>query len=1061
METKKELKARKKAYKKAKRKAVRPWSILTCLSAPFAIIMSVVAFVCLMFDNTVVLFAGGTFWELVNEDKNAIYFEGEFKTEADRTAAGAQLVYQVEAEGAALLTNVDKALPLASGAKVSLFSTSSVNIVYGGTGSGNVDASKSHNLKQALEDVGGFTVNPVLWDFYLTGPGAEYSRGNAGAVVQDSAGNGGYGAAEIVEAPWSVYTEDVINSVEQYGDAAIIVLSRIGGEGADSYFDHTLVNKGNNSTMNYNYLALSQDEKDMMAKVKEMKDAGKVKKIIVLINTSNALQVDFLKNNEYGVDATLWIGGVGQTGIDAVADILNGKVNPSGSLADTYCFNNYSSPVMQNFTPIQYQGDLSKIPGHADTYMIYQEGIYVGYKYYETRYEDYVMGTGNAGNYAYGDDVAFPFGFGLSYTEFTYSDMTLNYDEKTQTYTINVTVTNTGDKPGKETVQIYVSSPYTDYDKQYKVEKSAVQLVGFEKTDILEKGESETLTIKIDGDYVASYDAYGAGTYILDAGDYYFTAATDAHDAANNVLAAKGFTVENTNGRMDKDGQKDLVCTWNNPEFDKTTYAKSDSGADITNKLDSSDPNRNDNVDDIVYLSRSDWEGTMPSLEKTVKIALNEYLIKALQDQQYKTDPNVKLPMPTLGANNGLKLYDMIGLAYDDAKWEKLLDQLTFEEMVILIGDSFHWTMPVESVQAPGTRDENGPQGLTVALFGSGLGVETTALTSEDVLAATFNKELAYEIGNIVGEDCLAAKVTFLYGPGANTHRSPYSGRNFEYYSEDSVLAGEIGRYEVSGIESNGVYVVYKHFALNDCEQDRIGLGVWLNEQSAREIYLRAFQGGLESSQGVVMNANGEFEASGRGGNGVMMAYTRWGTQWSGANTNLVKGIMNGEWDCNGLQITDNVLNQMVNGIDGVMGGTTTYDSMLTFMITGEDGLRGYENDPVAVEAMKEACHHNLYAIANSQAMNGIGKDTVVKAIVPGIITITRNIAIVLWVVFAVSLVLWIVKRTAFKKSYVYVPAGTAPVAEAVPAEEATPVVDEIVETAEEQTVETVEKPEE
>ena len=1015
METKKELKARKKAYRKAKRKAVRPWSVFTCLSAPLAVIMTLAAFICTMFDNTVTLFAGGTFWELENEDSDAIYFQSSFQTDEERVAAGAELVKQVEAEGASLLINDNKALPLASGAKVSLFSTSSVNIVYGGTGSGNVDSSKCDNLKAALEKEG-FSVNQTLWDFYETGAAKDYTRGNAGAVVQDSATADGYGAAEIVEAPWELYTEDVLDSVEEYGDAAIVVLSRIGGEGADSYFDHTL---GDGK----NYLALNDIEREMMSNIKKLKDEGKIDKIIVLINTSNALQVDFLKDNEYGVDAALWIGGVGQTGLNAVAEIISGKVNPSGSLADTYCYDNYSSPVMQNFTPIQYEGDLSLIPEHADTYMIYQEGIYVGYKYYETRYEDYVMGTGNAGNYAYGDDVAFPFGYGLSYTTFEYSDMTLNYDAAAQTYTITVKVTNTGDTAGKETVQIYVSSPYTDYDKQYKVEKAAVSLVGFDKTEILEPGASEVLTIEVDGDYVASYDAYGAGTYILDAGDYYFTAATDAHNAVNNVLAAKGYTPEATDGRMDTAGNTALVCTWNNPQLDTTTYAVSDAGTKIENQLNASDPNMNDEVEDIVYLSRSDWEGTMPSLEKTVKFVLNEYLIQGLQDQQYKTDENTTVEMPTLGADNGLKLYDMIGLDYDDPKWDELLDQMTFEEMVIFIGDAFHWTMPVESVQAPGTRDENGPQGLTVTLFGSGLDVETTALTSEDVLAATFNKELAYEIGNIVGNDCLAAEVTFLYGPGANIHRSPYSGRNFEYYSEDSFLSAEIGRYEVSGIEKNGVYVVYKHFALNDCEQDRIGLGVWLNEQSAREIYLRAFQGGLESSQGVVKDENGEFVSSGKGGNGVMMAYTRWGTQWSGANKNLIKGIMNEEWDCNGLQITDNVLSTMVNGIDGVMGGTTAFDSMLVFFITGDDALRAYEDDPVAVTAMREACHHNLYAIANSQAMNGIGPDTIVKAVEPGSTAITRNIAIVLWVIFTVSLVLWIVKRSKFKKNYVYIPA--------------------------------------
>ncbi len=1011
---KKEIKARKKAYKKALRRTRRPWKLLTLLSAPIAIILTIACVVCTMFDNTIVLFAGGTFWELENEDPEAIYYESDFATEEERLAKGSELVKQVEAEGAALLTNEDNALPLASGAKVSLFSTSSVNIVYGGTGSANVDSSKCDNLKVALEKEG-FEVNQTLWDFYETGDAAIYNRGEADATVQDSASEQAKAEAEaetsatdsameamaaafIAEAPWDVYTEEVLASVEDYSDAAIVVLSRIGGEGADCYFDTAL---GDGS----NYLALDQNEKDMMAGVKALKDAGKIDKIVVLINTSNSLQVDFLKDNEYGVDAAMWIGGVGATGLNAVAGILNGTINPSGSLVDTYCYDNYSSPAMQNFIKTAYEGDLSQIPEHADTYMIYQEGIYVGYKYYETRYEDFVTESGNAGEYAYGDDVAFPFGYGLSYTDFEYSDMTMSYDKATTTYTFNVTVTNTGDMAGKETVQIYVSSPYTQYDIENNVEKASVSLVGFEKTDILEPGESETLAIAVDGDYVASYDAYGVGTYIMDAGDYLFTAATDSHNAANNVLAAKGYTPKNTDGRMDVAGNADLVTTWNNPKLDTTTYAVSDNGTEITNQLNSSDPNMNEEVGQkITYLTRNDWEGTMPSVETTVKIALNDYLVKALQDQQYETDPEADVEMPTLGADNGLKLVDMIGLDYDDPKWDELLDQMTFEEMVSLIGDSFHWTMPVESVQAPGTRDENGPQGLTVALFGSGLGVETTALTSEDVLAATFNKDLVYEIGNIVGNDCLDAKVAFLYGPGANTHRTAYGGRNFEYYSEDGVLSSEIGRAEVKGIEDKGVFVVMKHFALNDSEQDRIGLGVWLNEQSAREIYLRAFQGALEDSQA--------------GGNGVMMAYTRWGTQWAGGNAGLVKGILNGEWGCNGLQITDNVLSSMVNGIDGVMGGTTTYDSMLAFMIT--NALPEYENDAVAVSAMREACHHNLYAIANSCGMNGIGADTTIKLTEPGIVTGTRTGAIVLWVVFAVSLVMWILKVKKFKKTEDY-----------------------------------------
>ena len=958
----------KKAYKRMKRKLVTPWKTLGIICLVLALICAPLTIALSMFDNTVALFTGAYFWELVDEDPNAQYFKPDFATDQERLDRGFELVKQVEGEGAALLLNNDKALPLAAGAKVSLFSTSSVNIVYGGTGSANVDASKADNLKTALEKAG-LSVNPTLWDFYLTGEGAEYARVTGGFT----------GSSAVGEAPWSVYTPDVQNSFASYGDAAIVTFSRVGGEGADLEYVST------------NYLALDANEKDMMQHLADLKKAGTIKKIIVLINTSNPLQVDFLKNNEYGVDACLWIGGVGITGTNAVAEILAGKINPSGGLVDTYCFDNYSSPAMKNSTPTVYAGYTEGvIPADASTYIIYQEGIYVGYKYYETRYEDFVMGTGNAGSYAYGNDVAFPFGYGLSYSNFTFSNMTLSYDKATTTYTINVTVTNTGDVAGKQTVEIYVSSPYTQYDIDNGVEKSAVTLVGFEKTGMLEPGASETVTILVDGDDVASYDANGAKTYILDAGDYYFTAATDSHNAVNNVLAAKGFTPANTDGRMDAEGNANLVAKWNNPTLDTTTYAVSDNGTPITNKLDNSNLNLNDAVKEkVTFLTRNDWTGTMPT--KPVQLTLTDALIADLQNVQYDPADHASVKMPVLGAKNGLKLVDMIGLDYNDPKWNTLLDQLTFDEMVSLIGDAFHWHMPVESIQAPGTRDENGPQGLTVTLFGSALGVETTALTSEDVLAATWNKELVNQMGNIVGNDCLVAGVATLYGPGANTHRTPYAGRNFEYYSEDGYLASAIGAAEVSGIEAKGVHVVMKHFALNDTEQDRIGLGVWLNEQAAREIYLKAFQGALQDSQAA--------------GNGVMMAYTRWGTQWSGANKNLVTGIMKEEWGCNGMQITDNVLTQYVNGVDGVMAGTTTFDSMMAFYIT--DQLPLYENDPVVVSAMREACHQNLYAIAHSCGMNGVGPNTTIKVTEPAIIGACRIAAIMFAVLAVLFIVLW------------------------------------------------------
>lgn len=977
---KKEWKAQKKAFRKAKHKAIRPWKGMSIFSGILAVLFAIVFFICSMFDNTIVAFAGGTFWELENEDESAQYYTSDFDSVEDMITYGEELCQQVEAEGAALLMNENQALPLDEGAKISTFSNSSVNIVYGGTGSGNIDASSAETWKGALEK-SGFSVNETLWDFYDTGDGAAYKSDRGGTVT--TAG------ATTSEVPWSAYTDEVKKSVSDYGDAALVMISRVGGEGADATYDGE------------NYLALDDNEKEMLSNLAQMKKDGTVKKIVLLINSANALQVDFLKDNEYDIDAALWIGDVGISGINAVADILAGKVNPSGSLVDTYCYDNYSSPAMANFTPIQYEGyEEGLIPDTADTYMIYQEGIYVGYKYYETRYEDKVMGSGNAGDYVYSDNVAFPFGYGLSYTTFEYSNYSVSYDETSHKYHINVTVTNTGDTyAGKETVQIYVQSPYTTYDIENQVEKASVSLCGFGKTHELAPGESQALEIVVDGADIASYDAYGAETYILDAGTYYFTAATDAHNAINNILAAKGYSEANG---MDGAGNAALVGSWNNPTLDTTTYSVSANGTEITNQLSDSDLNLYEGSDQkVTYLSRSDWEGTWPS--ETVKIALTDQLIEDLQLVRYDAEDYETVDMPTLGAEGDLTLYDMIGLDYDDPQWDALLDQMTFDEMVSLIGDSFHWTMPIESVQAPGSRDENGPQGLTASLFNADSDeMAATAFTSEDVMAATFNTDLMTEIGKVIGNNCLSANVAVLYGPGNNLHRVPYGGRNFEYYSEDGFLSGEMSMYEVAAIESKGVHVVMKHFALNDCEQDRLGLGVWLSEQAAREIYLKAFQAPIEEGNG----------------GGVMVAYTRWGAIWSGSNKGLMTGILREEWGSEGLSITDNVLTQYVNGVDALMaGGVSTFDAMLPYVL---NQLPDYEDDPVIVTAMREACHHNLYAIANSVAMNGVGANTTVKAVKPSLVVKLQVMMIIFIVLFVVSLFLFIKKKMAFKKSEAY-----------------------------------------
>lgn len=983
-ENRKEMKARRKAYRKARSRAIRPWKWLTWFSVPFAVILTAAAVVTSIFDNSLSIFVGGTFNHF-EKDPNAIYFESDFASDEEMIAYGLELCEMVEAEGAVLLLNENNALPLQEGARVSCFSNSSVNLVYGGTGSGNIDASTASTLKDALE-ASGMEVNPVLWDFYLREENAVYKRAVGGTVSLES--------AKVSELPWNLYPQEVKDSAASYGDAVIVTLSRVGGEGADLSF------------LGENYLALNADEKEMMENLAAMKEAGSIEKIIVLINSANALQVDFLKENEYKVDACLWIGDVGISGINAVADILAGRVNPSGSLADTYCYDNYSAPAMVNFVPTTYAGyQEGIIPESASTYMIYQEGIYVGYKYYETRYEDYVMGTGNTEGYAYQDDVAFPFGYGLSYTDFAYSDMQVSYDEAAGEFRVRVKVTNTGDVAGKETVQVYVSSPYTRYDMDNGVEKAAVSLVGFVKTQILAPGASETVECLVDIRDLASYDAYGAGTYILDEGDYYLTCATDAHNAVNNVLAAKGYSPASTDNRMDAQGDTELTFKWNNPAFDAERCSTAENGTEIINRLSDSDINMTTDVaESVQYLTRSDWNGTFP--REILTLTLTDALTAKLQNVLYDPADHEPVDMPTLGARNGKKLVDMIGVPYDDPEWDVLLDQLTFDDMVSLIGDSFHWTMPIESIQAPGTRDENGPQGLTASLFTTDVSdgktaIKATAFTSEDVMAATFNVDLMYEIGRVIGNNCIAAEIACLYGPGANTHRTPYGGRNFEYYSEDAFLAGEMGMQEVQGMADKGIFVVLKHFALNDCEQDRIGLGVWLTEQAAREIYLKAFQAPVEEADA-----------------GLMIAYTRWGAVWSGGNRGLMTNILREEWGKIGLNITDNVLNPYVNGVDGLMaGGVSTFDAMLP-LVTNQ--LPKYRKDAVIVTAMREACHQNLYSIANSAGMNGVGADTVIKKADIAIVRICKTGSTIFVLLFIVSLVLWIVKKHKFKQTESY-----------------------------------------
>ena len=905
-------------------------------------------------------------------DVGDTYFEADYASAAEQEKAAQEICETAEANGATLLLNRENALPLAQGAKVSLFGTGSADFVYGGTGSGSVDSSKALNLKDALE-ADGFSVNPTVWNFYTTGAGKDYRRQLApGSLNNYIFDNSGY---LINEVPQSVFTDAEWNSVADYGDAAIMVVSRVCGEGSDLPWFGTGDGDGN-------ILSLSQEERDILKKLADLKAAGQVKSIIVLLNVSNPMELDFLEPSicgvDYGVDACLWIGEVGQNGIEAIGDILNGTVNPSGKLVDTYCYDNLTSPAMQNTYITSYTNAAEQGLAFKSTcneyYEVYQEGIYVGYRYYETRYEDTVLGNANVGKYDYASTVAYPFGYGLSYTTFEYSGLTMKEDGDNFVFTVSVS--NTGSVDGREAVQIYMQSPYTDYDRENGIEKAAVELVGFEKVAV-PAGQTVSVDVTVPKSELRAYDANGAKTYIVDAGNYYFATGNGSHEALNNVLAAKAELEDTANGTVDLSkmvgtGDASLAVQYQQASLDATTYAKTADGTEITNQLDHADLNKfdDDTSNDVVYVSRSNWKNTMPeaaitatAYQAAVQIAANDAIVAglAIQDQ-----PESVGEMPTMGKEGTLTLSQFVGIPMDGSitvngqeyTWDDLLDQLTFSDMTKLVGLAYHSTASASNVGKPATKDENGPLGLTANLTGGG---SSTGYTSADILAATFDREIAEAVGRSLGNDCLMATgkaYSGLYGPGVNIHRTPYGGRNFEYYSEDPFISGQICAAQVGGIQSKGVYVYMKHFALNDQDTGRDGLCVWTNEQAAREIYLQAFEYPIEQANALC----------------VMTSFNRLGTTWAGGDYNLLTNILRNEFGMKGIILTDfSNSNNYMDVVQGVVAGGNAWDANDANKWPAK--LKEYKDNATVCNAMRDASKHILYTVANSNAMNGVSEN--------------------------------------------------------------------------------------
>lgn len=931
-------------------------------------------------------------------DPGKEYYTADFTSE-QQVEEGQKVVEDVVRNGAVLLLNRNGALPLSEGSKITLASINSAKFVYGGTGSGGMNTEGIDTLKEALEK-DGFAVNPTMWAFYTEGAGKDYGRelasGSLNNFIFDNS------QFKVNEVPVSRYSNTEWDSVKEYGDAAVVVFSRVCGEGADLPWYGAGDADGN-------ILQLSKEEKDLLSKLSDLKSEGKIKKIIVLLNAANAIELDFLEpeicGTDYNVDACMWIGEVGQ-GISAVGELLNGKVNPSGKLVDTYCYDNLTSPAIQNAHATSYSNASAKGLSFSETndeyYVAYQEGIYVGYRYYETRYEDMVMGTGNAGDYDYAKTVAFPFGYGLSYSSFTYDDIKMTEDGDNFIFTVNVS--NKSKVAGKEAVQIYMQSPYTDYDKANGIEKASVELVGYSKVEV-PAGGSTKAEIVVPKTELRSYDANGEGTYILDAGDYYFTAANGSHEAVNNILAAKGFTTENG---MTDDGNAGMVCSFNVASMDTSVFATAVTGQAIENQLDHADLNRRDGDNDsITYLTRSDWEGTMPAAKINSNSYTAAYTLSASDDMIAEMralyTKTADGEMPVVGKEGKLNLAQFVGVPLDGSieldgdffTWDDLLDQVTFNEMAKLIGQTYHSTSPVASVSKPATKDENGPQGITATLTGGG---SSTSYTSEDLMASSFDPEVAEAVGRSMGNDCLLANgkaYSGIYGPGVNIHRTPYSGRNFEYYSEDPFISGKTCSAETKGIQSKGVYVYMKHFALNDQETARDGISVWTNEQAAREIYLQAFEYPVEEV----------------GAYCVMTSFNRLGCVWAGGDKGLISGILRGEWGMPGFVLTDfSNNNNYMDVLNGLMAGGDGWDCNDGSKWTQK--LLEYKDDPQVVTAMREATKHILYTVANSNAMNGVSPNMQVVEIM----TWWQILIIVLDVVFGLMAALSIFMFIRIKK---------------------------------------------
>lgn len=931
------------------------------------------------------------------DTSNMYTYTSDYSNTTELVQAIADVGERMSEEGSVLLKN-NGALPLTSDEtkKVSLLGFSSYYPVQGG----DMGSSLTPNVgtdADTVDFVGtlkakGFVVNTQLQDMY------EKLKETFKTEVETWGGTSTYytmtasaiGAQFTSKEP----SQEALNGADSTwkdslaeNNVMIVTIARSGSENKN----YTPGQDGVDSTQNLNQsdpLGLSDDERDLIQAAIDAKNANGGK-VIVLLNNSSAMEVQELQDNE-GVDAILQIGLPGGYGFYGIADILSGEVNPSGHLTDTYAVVAANSPAAQNYGDLRWTNADDTL--YINDALVEAEGIYTGYKYYETRYADVVLGQGNANDtvgsstgsaWNYDDEVTYTFGYGLSYTTFEQTIDSLDVDTANRKVTAQVTVTNTGERAGKDAVQLYVSLPYTQYDIEHGIEKSAIQLLDYGKTSVLEPGASETVTIEADMDYMTSWDSTASnatgttGCYILDDGDYYFTVGNGAHEALNNVLAAQGKTVADG---MTEDGNAENVKVWTLSDFDGSTFATTKNGTPVENQLSDMDLN-NWLPDTVTYLTRNDWAGTWP---KTYEgLTATDEMLAILDNDTYEITANGDPSSVVFGADNGLKLADLKGVTdINDERWDLLIDQITLSEAMIRTGFGGTSTKTIDSISSPEVIQNDGANGIYSYPLSQYANTDTSSgdpcaidandknasykagvMANATVIAQTFNKNLASEYGAVMGNYSLWSNLTIWWGISNNIHRVPYNARNHEYYSEDPVLSSFTGLAEATAAQKYGVIVATKHLAFNDTEVNRTGVSVFMTEQKAREQELRATQAPIET--GKVL--------------GVMTAFNRVGITPANAHAGLLQNILHKEWGFYGLMSEDFIMDPTYVVLkEAVQNGVTmscnTGDNTMDAVSSTYSywTLDNVSKDATLMQALKDCMKMQNYAIANSNAMDGL-----------------------------------------------------------------------------------------